>query len=236
MTEQPIPAPPILKLEKVIKTYHSGHQSLTVIRDISFAVPPGESVAIIGPSGSGKTTLLGICAGLDRPSGGEIELCGHRLDQLTEDQRAEVRNRKLGFVFQNFQLIPTLTALDNILIPLELRGDHKAREQALDWLAKVGLADRGHHYPVQLSGGEQQRIALARACVGNPEILFADEPTGNLDDETSQQIEDLLFETHARIGNTMILVTHARELAQRCDRVLRIRSGHLEEVIDHAQS
>ncbi len=209
---------------------------MTVIRDISFAVPRGESVAIIGPSGSGKTTLLGICAGLDHPSEGAIDLCGHRLDQLSEDERAEVRNRKLGFVFQNFQLIPTLTALDNVLIPLELRGDRKAREQALDWLAKVGLSDRGHHYPVQLSGGEQQRIALARACVGNPEILFADEPTGNLDDETSQQIEDLLFETHARIGNTMILVTHARELAQRCDRVLRIRSGHLEEVTDHVRS
>lgn len=236
MSDQPILPPPILKLENVIKTYHSGHQSLTVIRDISFAVPRGESVAIIGPSGSGKTTLLGICAGLDHPSEGAIDLCGHRLDQLSEDERAEVRNRKLGFVFQNFQLIPTLTALDNVLIPLELRGDRKAREQALDWLAKVGLSDRGHHYPVQLSGGEQQRIALARACVGNPEILFADEPTGNLDDETSQQIEDLLFETHARIGNTMILVTHARELAQRCDRVLRIRSGHLEEVTDHVRS
>lgn len=225
-----MPPQPILKLENVVKTYHSGQRALTVIRDIEFSVFRGESVAIIGPSGSGKTTLLGICAGLDQPSDGLIELCGQRLDQLNEDQRAEVRNRKLGFVFQNFQLIPTLTALDNIQIPLELRGDRNARQQALDWLTKVGLRDRSQHYPVQLSGGEQQRIALARACVGNPEILFADEPTGNLDDETSQQIEDLLFATHARIGNTMILVTHSRELAQRCDRVLRIRSGHLEEV------
>lgn len=228
--DQPSPASPILKLENLFKTYASGGRSLTVIRDISFGVQPGESVAIIGPSGSGKTTLLGLCAGLDQATSGSVDLCGHRLDRLNEDQRAEVRNRKVGFVFQNFQLIPTLCALDNVAIPLELRGIRGAIGRAGEWLEKVGLADRADHYPVQLSGGEQQRAALARACVGDPEVLFADEPTGNLDDDTSQQIEDLLFATHANIGNTMILVTHSRELAARCDRVFRIRSGEIEEM------
>lgn len=227
---QPSPILPILKLIDVEKVYHSGHRELKVVDQVSLDIMPGESLAIIGPSGSGKTTLLGLCAGLDSPSRGQIQIDGHALEQMSEDQRAALRNEKVGFVFQNFQLIVTLTALENVCLPLELRGERRVRERALHWLEQVGLKERADHYPVQLSGGEQQRVAIARSCVGDPQILFADEPTGNLDDATSEQIEDLLFEKHAAIQNTLVLVTHDQALARRCDRILRIRAGRVEEL------
>ena len=184
-------------------------------------------MAIVGPSGSGKTTLLGLCAGLDRSSSGTVELNGQKLDGLTEDQRAEVRNQYVGFIFQNFQLIPTLTALENVMVPLELRGEKRVKGRAMELLEKVGLADRGHHYPSQLSGGEQQRISLARAFSNNPRILFADEPTGSLDAETSEKIIKLLFDLNREAGTTLILVTHDGELAAKTERIIRIRGGHI---------
>lgn len=220
----------ILKLNQVTRTFLSAGRELTVVDHVDLRVAQGESLAIIGPSGSGKTTLLGLCSGLDVPSSGSIELAGRRLETLTEDERATLRNLEVGFVFQSFQLIPTLTALENVCLPLELRGIRRAEGVARNWLERVGLADRGHHYPVQLSGGEQQRVAIARAGAADPNILFADEPTGNLDDDTSQQIEDLLFAKHEAIGNTFILVTHDRKLAERCDRIVTIRSGRVEEI------
>jgi putative ABC transport system ATP-binding protein len=178
------------------KTYQSGGRSLTVLEDISFELEAGSTMAIVGPSGSGKTTLLGLCAGLDRSSSGIVELNHIRLDNLSEDQRAAVRNKHVGFIFQNFQLLPTLTAIENVMVPLELRGEKNIRSRAADLLEKVGLADRGHHYPSQLSGGEQQRVSLARAFSNSPRILFADEPTGNLDAETSEKVVKLIFEIH----------------------------------------
>lgn len=182
-------------------------------------------MAIVGPSGSGKTTLLGLCAGLDRSSSGSVELNGRRLDNLTEDQRAGVRNQYVGFIFQNFQLIPTLTALENVMVPQELRGEKGVKGKALQLLDKVGLSDRGHHYPSQLSGGEQQRVSLARAFSNNPRILFADEPTGSLDAETSEKIVQLLFDLNREAGTTLILVTHDQELAAKTGRIVRIRGG-----------
>ena len=184
---------------------------------------------MVGPSGSGKTTLLGICAGLDTPTSGEIKLNGVSLGELSEDQRSDVRNRFVGFVFQNFQLLPTLTALGNVMVPLELRGESDVESEAKDLLKKVGLGERVDHYPVQLSGGEQQRVAIARAFINRPRILFADEPTGNLDSDTSHSIVDLLFELNRNSGTTLILVTHDRELASRTDRVLRIDNGKVME-------
>lgn len=182
-------------------------------------------MAIVGPSGSGKTTLLGLCAGLDRSSSGSVALNGRRLDNLTEDQRAEVRNQYVGFIFQNFQLIPTLTALENVMVPQELRGEKGVKAKALQLLDKVGLAERGHHYPSQLSGGEQQRVSLARAFSNNPRILFADEPTGSLDAETSEKIVQLLFDLNREAGTTLVLVTHDQELAAKTGRIVRIRGG-----------
>ena len=217
----------ILKLDNVSKTYQSAGKTLTVLDHISFSIDAGSSLAIVGPSGSGKTTLLGLAAGLDRSSTGTIELNGISLNDLTEDQRAKVRNEHVGFIFQNFQLLPTLTALENIMVPLELRGEKKIRQRALELLDKVGLSLRGHHYPSQLSGGEQQRISLARAFSNNPRILFADEPTGNLDDETSAKIVDLIFNLNEKAGTTLIMVTHNLELANKTDRIIKLKGGRL---------
>jgi len=217
----------MLVLENIHKTYQSGGRPLEVLAGITASVAAGKSLAIVGPSGSGKTTLLGISAGLDLPTEGEVQIMETPLSGMGEDERAALRSRCIGFVFQNFQLIPTLTALENVCIPLELKGVRQPERQARDWLDRVGLKDRAGHYPVQLSGGEQQRVAIARACSGGPALLFADEPTGNLDGETSLQVEDLLFETHRQTGNTLVLVTHNTELAARTDRILRLRNGRI---------
>lgn len=217
----------ILILENVSKTYQSAGKTLTVLDDISFSIEAGSSLAIVGPSGSGKTTLLGLAAGLDKSSSGSIELKSISLNGLDEDQRAKIRNQYVGFIFQNFQLLPTLTALENIMVPLELQGEKKIRSRSLELLDKVGLSDRGHHYPSQLSGGEQQRISLARAFSNNPQILFADEPTGNLDDETSERIVDLIFLLNRQSGTTLVMVTHNLELANRTDRIIKLKGGRI---------
>lgn len=221
--------PTILELEKVTKSFLSGERSLEVLKEASFSAKLGESIAIVGPSGSGKTTLLGLCAGLDAPTSGEIRISGEALGSMSEDERADVRNRLVGFVFQNFQLLPTLTALENVQVPLELRGESNGHEEAKRLLDKVGLAEREEHYPVQLSGGEQQRVAIARAFINRPKILFADEPTGNLDADTSDSIVDLLFELNRGAGTTLVLVTHDLDLARKTDRILRIDQGKLTE-------
>lgn len=251
----------MLKVERLTKTYATATGPLTVLKDVSFGVEAGATVAIVGPSGSGKTTLLGLCAGLDRPTSGTVELAGAGLGRLTEDERALVRNASVGFVFQTFQLIPTLTALENVLVPVELRtapagfsekspasrllqrfarmrrepravasmepraGNHDGEADARELLARVGLAGRLDHYPVQLSGGEQQRVSLARAFINRPKILFCDEPTGNLDDETAGAMVDLIFGLNRERGTTLVLVTHNLELAARCGRVIRLRGG-----------
>jgi putative ABC transport system ATP-binding protein len=220
---------PILKVQNVTKTYQSAGRTLTVLDNINFEVEPGATLSIIGPSGSGKTTLLGLCAGLDSASSGSVSLKSIPLERLSEDQRAQVRNQHVGFIFQNFQLLPTLTALENVMVPLELRGEKRVKPIALDLLDKVGLADRAHHYPVQLSGGEQQRVSLARAFSNSPGILFADEPTGNLDAETSEKIENLLFALNKEAGTTLILVTHNAELAARTGRIIRLKGGKVVE-------
>lgn len=218
-----------LRVEHLTKTYQSGGQTLTVLHDVSFDLKAGDSFAIVGPSGSGKTTLLGLCAGLDRASSGSVWLNGVLLDTLSEDQRAAVRNQNVGFIFQNFQLLPTLTALENVMVPLELRGQKGAERIARDLLDRVGLADRGHHYPLQLSGGEQQRVSLARAFSNRPAVLFADEPTGNLDEDTSHTVENLLFDLNREAGTTLVIVTHNLELAAKTGRMIRIRGGHVVE-------
>lgn len=215
----------ILVVDRLQKTYRSGERDLTVLSNISFSIPAGISCAIVGPSGSGKTTLLGLCAGLDRASAGDVILDGTPLGDLDEDERALLRNRTVGFVFQNFQLIPTLTALENVMVPSELRGERSVRGHAADLLERVGLGDRLHHYPVQLSGGEQQRVSLARAFINHPRILFADEPTGNLDAETSETITELIFALNRDAGTTLVLVTHDLELARRTQRIIRLKGG-----------
>ena len=215
----------ILKVKSLSKVYGSKTNALTVLKDINFSVLKGESVAIIGPSGSGKTTLLGLCAGLDRVTEGEINLNHISLNELNEDELAQVRNQNIGFVFQNFQLIPTLTALENVQVPLELRGVKNTMEPSIALLERVGLGARKNHYPSQLSGGEQQRVAIARAFSNNPEILFADEPTGNLDEETGKSIEALLFEINKEKGTTLIIVTHDLELAQKTHQIIKIKGG-----------
>ena len=217
----------ILSLKHVSKTYQSAGETLRVLDDISFDVEAGSSLSIIGPSGSGKTTLLGLCAGLDRASEGSVALNHILLESLNEDKRAQIRNRYVGFIFQNFQLLPTLTALENVMVPLELRGQRNIRAQAMELLEKVGLAQRSHHYPVQLSGGEQQRVSLARAFSNKPRILFADEPTGNLDSENSEKIEQLLFELNREAGTTLVVVTHNPELAAKTGRIIRLKGGKL---------
>ena len=209
------------------KTVDNGGQPLTILQDISFAVMPGETVAIVGASGSGKSTLLGLLAGLDEPSSGEVRLDGESLNTLDEDQRARLRGRLLGFVFQSFQLLPSLTAVENVMLPLELAGAEKAGALAREWLERVGLGHRLKHYPKHLSGGEQQRVALARAFAPNPRLVLADEPTGNLDAATGQQIIELMFDLNARQGTTLLLVTHDEAIAARCGRTLRIQSGRL---------
>jgi putative ABC transport system ATP-binding protein len=194
---------------------------------VSFQAAQGESLSIIGPSGSGKTTLLGLCAGLDVPSGGTISLMGFKLNAMDEDDRAYVRNQFVGFVFQNFQLLSTLTALENVMVPLELRGEKNVAPKAKDLLARVGLSERFNHYPSQLSGGEQQRVAMARAFITSPRILFADEPTGNLDEENAGQITDLLFSMNREEKTTLVLVTHNLELAEKTERILQMKGGKL---------
>ena len=217
----------ILNLQKVSKTYKSGSRLLTVLDNVSFSVQTGSSLSIVGPSGSGKTTLLGLCAGLDRSSSGSVELQHTRLEALNEDQLASVRNKYVGFIFQNFQLMPTLTAIENVMVPLELRGEKKVRTRSMDLLDKVGLADRRHHYPAQLSGGEQQRVSIARAFSNKPLILFADEPTGNLDAETSAIIVKLIFDLNTEAGTTLVLVTHDAELAAKTQRIIQLKGGRV---------
>lgn len=215
----------LLDVRCISKVYHSGTTSLTVLREVSFTLEAGTTCALVGPSGSGKTTLLSVCAGLDRPTAGTVRLDGIDLNSLDEEALAALRSTAVGFVFQTFQLIPTLTALENVMVPLELRGDRRAKLHATDLLKRVGLGDRLHHYPVQLSGGEQQRVAIARAFVGQPRILFADEPTGNLDAETSEVVIELLFDLNREVGTTLLLVTHNLELAQRTQRIIRLKGG-----------
>jgi putative ABC transport system ATP-binding protein len=217
----------ILAVQNLSKTYQSGEKSLTVLSDINFEIEPGSSCAIIGPSGSGKTTLLGLCAGLDEAGTGSVTLDGKELEKLSEDERAAVRNTSVGFIFQSFNLLPTLTALENVMVPLELLGKKNVKPIAVDLLEKVGLGDRMHHYASQLSGGEQQRVSIARAFANQPKILFADEPTGNLDQETGDTIESLIFDLNKELGTTLVLVTHDQELAKRTDRILQLKGGKL---------
>jgi putative ABC transport system ATP-binding protein len=217
----------MLKVERLTKTYPTATGPLTVLHEVSFELAAGASLAIVGPSGSGKTTLLGLCAGLDAPTSGAVWLAGQSLGGLSEDARALARNAHVGFVFQNFQLIPTLTALENVLVPLELRGENDCETEGRALLERVGLGDRRDHYPVQLSGGEQQRVALARAFINRPKILFCDEPTGNLDDDTARAMVELVFGLNQEKGTTLVLVTHNLDLAKRCQRLLRLRGGRV---------
>jgi putative ABC transport system ATP-binding protein len=215
----------MLQARQLTKEYQSGDHRLAVLRDVSFTVPDGAFVAVVGPSGSGKTTLLGLLAGLDVPTHGSVLLDGEDLTRLSEDRRAQLRGAKVGFVFQSFQLIPTLTALENVQVPLELRGDSGAPARARELLARVGLGDRVHHFPNQLSGGEQQRVAIARAFSNTPRLLFADEPTGNLDSETGAHIVELLETLNRESGTTIVLVTHDLTLARRAQRIIRLADG-----------
>ena len=217
----------ILRTAKLTKIVTSGDAPLTILDDVGFGIDSGDTVAVVGASGSGKTTLLGLLAGLDRPSGGEVWVDGTALSILDEDARAALRQRLLGFVFQSFQLLPALTALENVMLPLELAGASDAAAKAKDWLARVGLARRTTHYPKQLSGGEQQRVAIARAFAGEPKLLMADEPTGNLDVATGIEVVDLMFRLNREHGTTLVLVTHDVALASRCVRRLSLEAGRL---------
>jgi len=217
----------ILNIRNLSKTYQSAGRTLTVLDNINFSAEEGSTMAIVGPSGSGKTTLLGLAAGLDRASSGSVELNNIKLDNLNEDQRAAIRNEHVGFIFQNFQLLPTLTALENVMVPLELRREKNIKRRAADLLNKVGLEDRGHHYPAQLSGGEQQRVSMARAFINSPQILFTDEPTGNLDAETSRGIVELIFNLNKEAGTTLIMVTHDLELAGKTGRIIKLKGGRI---------
>lgn len=216
---------PLLEIRGLKKVHRTNQHELTVLHDIHLTVESGDTLAIIGPSGSGKTTLIGLCAGLDDATSGSLKLDGQALENLSQDARAALRNRLLGFVFQNFQLIPTLTALENVLVPLELRGETGRHTDAAALLREVGLGDRLHHYPTQLSGGEQQRVALARAFIHRPKILLADEPTGNLDAATSAPIVDMLFRLNREAGTTLVLVTHDPSLAAKARRVIQMNGG-----------
>lgn len=217
----------VLRAENLTKTYRTAENSLTVLDDVSFAVEQGDSLSIIGPSGSGKTTLLGLCAGLDVATSGTISLMDFKLHALSEDDRAYLRNQHVGFVFQNFQLLSTLTALENVMVPLELRGERNVGAKAKALLDRVGLSKRFNHYPSQLSGGEQQRVAIARAFMTDPKILFADEPTGNLDEENAQHVTSLLFGMNKEQNTTLVLVTHNLELAAMTQRVIKMRGGRM---------
>ena len=225
---EPSPNPvkrPILEINGLKKIHRSANHELTVLRDIHLSLEEGDTCAIIGPSGSGKTTLLGLCAGLDNATSGSVKLDGQALESLNQDQRAALRNRLVGFVFQSFQLIPTLTAIENVLVPLELRGERGRQADAAALLREVGLGDRLDHYPLQLSGGEQQRVALARAFIHRPKILFADEPTGNLDAETSGPIVEMLFRLNREAGTALVVVTHDPALAAKARRVVKMSGG-----------
>jgi putative ABC transport system ATP-binding protein len=217
----------VLEVTNLTKSFQTGGRELTVLDTISFIINQGDTISIVGPSGSGKTTLLGLCAGLDVPSSGIVSLMGIQLNALNEDDRAYTRNQYVGFVFQNFQLLPTLTAAENVMIPLELRGEKGLLPKAKEILGRVGLGDRTDHYPMQLSGGEQQRVAIARAFFSNPRILFADEPTGNLDEETAEHVTDILFDVNREQGTTLVLVTHNTDLAEHTDRILQLKGGKL---------
>jgi putative ABC transport system ATP-binding protein len=218
---------PILDVRELTKTYRTAAGELTVLKNITFALEEGATCSILGPSGSGKTTLLGLCAGLDQPTSGSVMLNGIALGDIGEDERARVRNKFVGFVFQNFQLIPTLTAIENVTVPLELRGDRTAYERGAELLRRVGLADRHDHYPSQLSGGEQQRVALARAFINRPKILFADEPTGNLDAETSASVIEVVLELNRDLRTVLVLVTHDADVAALTERTIRLRNGEI---------
>ena len=226
--------PPILEVRKLRKVHRTASHELTVLRDIDFSLQEGDTCAIIGPSGSGKTTLLGLCAGLDDATSGSVLLDGEAMERMTQDQRAALRNRLVGFVFQSFQLIPTLTAVENVLVPLELRGETGRQKEAESLLAQVGLGDRLDHYPLQLSGGEQQRVALARAFIHRPKIMFADEPTGNLDAETSEPIVEMLFRLNREAGTALVLVTHDPALAAKARRVVKMSGGSIIAEGEHA--
>jgi putative ABC transport system ATP-binding protein len=217
----------ILSVEHLTKLFKTGAQILKVLDDVSFAIEAGTACAIVGPSGSGKTTLIAICAGLERPNVGSVDLAGVALHRAAEEELARIRNESLGFVFQSFQLLPSLTALENVMVPAEIRGENHARSRAADLLKRVGLHGRLDHYPIQLSGGEQQRVAIARAFMNRPKILFADEPTGNLDAETAAEIVRLIFELNATTGTTLMLVTHDRELTRQAGRVITLKGGRI---------
>ena len=224
----------LLNIDNLSKTFQLPDKKVNVLSNINLTVAEGELVAIVGASGSGKSTLLGIAAGLDKPSSGSITLCGDDLNTLDEDALAKLRNEKLGFVFQAFQLLPTLTALENVLLPLELLGIKAGdAERAKALLEGVGLAERLDHYPIQMSGGEQQRVALARAFINQPKVLFADEPTGNLDAETSEKIVEQMFALNDEYNTTLILVTHDQELAERCDRIINLKAGKILEEVNN---
>jgi putative ABC transport system ATP-binding protein len=215
----------ILSVEHLSKDFKSGDDTVHVLNDVSFAIESGSTCAVVGPSGSGKTTLIAICAGLERPSQGSVIFDDVPLHKASEEKLARIRNRSVGFIFQSFQLLPSLTALENVMVPAEISGERLVRGSALELLGRVGLGKRLHHYPAELSGGEQQRVAIARAFMNGPKILFADEPTGNLDVETAQSVIKLIFDLNASIGTTMILVTHDRELTQMANRVISLRGG-----------
>lgn len=215
----------ILEVENLSKSYHTESGSLKVLDTVNFSLKTGDICAIVGPSGSGKTTLLGLCAGLDRASTGTVKLAGIALEALSEDARAKVRNENIGFIFQNFQLLPTLTAIENVMVPMELRGEKNVRKRAAELLERVGLGKRLDHYPTQLSGGEQQRVSIARAFINQPKILFADEPTGNLDKETGEKVEKLLFDLNQEAQTTLVVVTHDLELAQKTQRIIKLKGG-----------
>ncbi len=219
----------VLQARNLSKTVAVADQQLCILHELSLSLKPGDSLAIVGRSGSGKSTLLGLLAGLDLPSSGEVLIAGQSLAPLDEDQRAALRAREVGFVFQSFQLLDSLTALENVMLPLELKHRKDARQRARDLLQQVGLEQRTGHYPRQMSGGEQQRVAIARAFAAEPHILFADEPTGNLDNQTGERITDLLFELNRAHHTTLVLVTHDERLAQRCARQIRLEAGHLTE-------
>lgn len=219
----------ILQVDHLTKTFRSSARELTVLKDIQFTIEEGKGISIVGPSGSGKTTLLGLCAGLDQPTSGSVRLMDIELNRLNEDDRAYVRNQYVGFIFQNFHLLPTISALENVMLPLELRGDRNIKDLAEEMLERVGLADRMQHYPAQLSGGEQQRVAIARAFISRPKILFADEPTGNLDEETAEVISQLLFQINREEKTTLVLVTHNTRLAENTGRILKLEKGFLIE-------
>ena len=218
----------MIETKNLVKAVNTSEGVLTILKGVSLRIEPGEAVAIVGASGSGKSTLLGLMAGLDSVSSGEVILDGHNLAELDEEQRAILRGQLVGFVFQSFQLLPSLTALENVMLPIELKGDAEARSKAKQLLERVGLDERWHHYPNQLSGGEQQRVAIARAFATNARILFADEPTGNLDTTTGRKVVDLLFDLNREFATTLILVTHDERLARRCDRIVRLVAGAID--------